>query len=102
MAKHASVELLDVQQAARIVGRTPETVRRWIWSGRLPAVKSGNKLLIDRADLAAIDPAGTSDELSLAAWATAARTSAGRGRKGATAADLVLEDRDDRTADARR
>lgn len=38
---------LTVPAAARRVGRTPETVRRWIWSGRLPSEKVGNQHLVD-------------------------------------------------------
>ena len=96
------VDLLDVQQVARMLGRTPETVRRWVWSGRLAAIKRGNKLLISRADLASLGSTDRVAELSLAAWARAARTAAGRGRKGATAADLVIEDRAERGPGARR
>lgn len=33
---------LTVREAARRVGRADETIRRWIWSGRLPARKLGN------------------------------------------------------------
>jgi len=28
-----------------------ETVRRWIWAGKLPAQKLGNQLFINRSDL---------------------------------------------------
>jgi excisionase family DNA binding protein len=38
---------LTVPDAARRVGRSPETVRRWIWSGRLPSEKVGNQHLVD-------------------------------------------------------
>lgn len=33
---------LTVREAARRVGRSDETIRRWIWSGKLPARKLGN------------------------------------------------------------
>src|SRR5690349_10410645 len=36
------------------VGRSPETVRRWIRSGRLSAICDGDRTLIDPADLDAI------------------------------------------------
>lgn len=38
---------LTVRQAARRAGRSEETIRRWIWSGRLPAVKRGTSYRID-------------------------------------------------------
>ncbi len=44
-------ELITVREAARIVGRTAETVRRWIWDGKLQAQKMGNQLFVRRADL---------------------------------------------------
>jgi hypothetical protein len=31
--------------------RSPETIRRWIWSGRLAATKRGNTYYIDLIDL---------------------------------------------------
>lgn len=38
---------VTVQEAARLVHRSPETIRRWIWSGKLPAIKRGNKYYVD-------------------------------------------------------
>jgi excisionase family DNA binding protein len=98
------VEMLDVREAARLVRRTPATVRRWIWSGRLPARRHGNKLLVTRADLDGLP--GTRrgpDQMTLAEWANrqaSARRSGvlGRSRAGASAADLVLADREGREA----
>lgn len=43
--------MLTVPEAARRVGRDPETVRRWIRSGRLPSQKVGTQHLVDEADL---------------------------------------------------
>ena len=45
-------ELIPVRVAAQECRRTAETVRRWIWSGRLPAQKLGNQLFVSRTDLA--------------------------------------------------
>lgn len=42
---------LTVPDAARRVGRNPETVRRWIREGRLRAHKVGTQHVIDDADL---------------------------------------------------
>lgn len=43
--------MLTVPEAAERVGRDPETVRRWIRSGKLPARKVGMQHLIDERDL---------------------------------------------------
>jgi excisionase family DNA binding protein len=45
---------LTVPEAARRVGRDPETVRRWIRSGKLRSQKVGTQHLIDEADLEAL------------------------------------------------
>ena len=45
-------ELINVRQAAQECGRNMETVRRWIWAGKLPAEKLGNQLFIKRSDFA--------------------------------------------------
>lgn len=43
--------MLTVPEVARRVGRDPETVRRWIRSGRLRSTKVGTQHLIDEADI---------------------------------------------------
>jgi excisionase family DNA binding protein len=43
--------LLTVRDVARLCGRAEETVRRWIWGGKLPARKLGNQHFIERGDL---------------------------------------------------
>ena len=43
-------EFVTVREAANESGRNMETVRRWIWSGKLPAKKLGNQLFIRRSD----------------------------------------------------
>jgi len=98
------VEMLDVRETARLAGRTPETVRRWIWSGRLTARRHGSKLLVARQaveDLVHDRP--TSAGMTLSAWARAVEEQRRAGALGATsptasAADLVLEDRASRQA----
>ena len=44
---------LTVPEAARRTGRNPETIRRWIREGRLPAIKVGTQHVIAEDDLAA-------------------------------------------------
>ncbi|MBI2832292.1 MAG: helix-turn-helix domain-containing protein [Chloroflexi bacterium] len=44
-------DLITVRDAAKVCGRNPETVRRWIWDDRLPAEKLGNQLFIRRSAL---------------------------------------------------
>ena len=44
--------MLTVPEAASRIGRDPETVRRWIRTGKLRARKVGTQHLIEEADLA--------------------------------------------------
>ncbi|HTW04723.1 MAG TPA: helix-turn-helix domain-containing protein [Streptosporangiaceae bacterium] len=93
---------VTVREAARRVHRSEETVRRWIWSGRLPARKHGTRYRIDIAHLdhlaveyEAEHPGRETDESSLGRWLDdldrwKASLSAGQ---GASAAGLVIEDR---------
>ena len=87
------VDVLDVREAAAFVGRTPETVRRWVWSGRVSAVRRGHRLLIARTELEQAVAGHQQDGMSLREWAAAIpRTASGT---AATASALVLEDRAD-------
>lgn len=97
--------MLDVRRAAALTGRHPETIRRWVWSGRIAARRQGNRLLVARGDVEAL--AGSRPKaMTLAAWSDrvrAAREAAGVEGSGRSAAHLVLEDRADpsRSVDAR-
>jgi len=51
MTTRAKDELITVREAARECSRNPETIRRWIWSGKLPAEKLGNQLFVKRSAL---------------------------------------------------
>lgn len=46
--------MLTVPEAARRVGRNPETIRRWIRSGRLRSQKVGTQHLVDEGELDAL------------------------------------------------
>jgi excisionase family DNA binding protein len=46
--------MLTVPEAAKRVGKDPETVRRWIRAGKLRSTKIGTQHLIDDADLDAL------------------------------------------------
>lgn len=60
--------MLTVPEAARRSGRNPETIRRWIRSGRLRSERVGTQHLIDERDLELLT---TGDGLDLpAAWRT--------------------------------
>jgi excisionase family DNA binding protein len=89
----ADDELIEVARAAVLVGRHPETVRRWVWSGRLTAQRSGRRLLVARREVQAM--AGSDTKSTLHEWVDrvrAARSSAGAA-SGPSAAELVIEDR---------
>ena len=53
---------LTVPEAARRAGRSPETIRRWIWSGRLPSEKVGNQHVIESETLDALVEAPDTSE----------------------------------------
>jgi excisionase family DNA binding protein len=102
MAEAEIPGFLTVREAADEMGRTPETIRRWVWAGKLAARKRGTRLVVSRADLERA--AGLPSSQSLAAWldqlmkqrATEVHTVT------RSAADLVLADRHRRSsADAR-
>lgn len=65
--------MLTVPEAARRVGRDPETIRRWIRSGRLTARKIGTQHIIEEADL--LDVIGDEQGALPAAWR---RTASGK------------------------
>jgi excisionase family DNA binding protein len=46
-----SDDLISVKDAALQCERNPETIRRWIWNGKLPAEKLGNQLFIKKSVL---------------------------------------------------
>ena len=105
MLSDDGVEVLDVREAARLADRSPETIRRWVWAGRLPARKRGNRLLLARADVEAIiaGDATTKAAPDLASWAALISRHRSDGLLGEsnadrTARDLVLSDRAGRDA----
>lgn len=93
--------MVDVREAAELMHRTPETIRRWAWTQRLDAVKHGNKLLFRRDDLLRL---GRSEQApatrSLAEWAKLVRAGQTRAVPGGSSRDLVLEDRSGRDESA--
>jgi hypothetical protein len=102
MHDRENADEISVRDAARALQRHPETIRRWVWTGRVAARREGNRLLLDRADLATI--AATSDagdgRMSLKAWADRlARHGPSQGEvaRSASAADLVIADREARS-----
>jgi excisionase family DNA binding protein len=96
---------LTVREAARRVHRAEETIRRWIWAGKLPARKLGKGYQIHERDLDAVAasvpaPREPGDsEFNLAEWVAAVKawragndvlTHGGAGQ-------LVIEDRAERS-----
>jgi excisionase family DNA binding protein len=58
--------MLSVPDAARRLGKSPQTLRRWIRAGRFPAQRIGTRYLIDEAD---VDEARADEELPMPeAW----------------------------------
>ena len=51
--------MLTVPEAARRTRKNPETIRRWIRSGQLPARKIGTQHLIEEQDLDALAAEGS-------------------------------------------
>jgi len=92
--KASAADEVDVKTAAQVAGRTAETIRRWVWSGRLSARKRGNRLVVARRDVEALAGGGERRPLSLVEWTRLAEA-AMRSRRGphASAADLVIEER---------
>jgi excisionase family DNA binding protein len=43
--------MMTVPEAAKRVNRDPETIRRWIRSGRLPSRRVGTQHIVDEGDL---------------------------------------------------
>jgi len=92
-------EEIDVLQAAALAGRSAETIRRWVWSGRLKAHKRGNKLLIGREQLDEVmKSVGIGETLTIEQWlAELQRSGIKRGASEQSVADLVLDDRRQRS-----
>ena len=87
------VEMVDVREAAALSRRTPETIRRWVWTGRLSSVKNGNKLFVPRADIGGEERSAETAS-TLADWARSLPGPAAT--PASSASDLVLEDRESR------
>jgi excisionase family DNA binding protein len=94
---------LTVRQAAKRACRSEETIRRWIWSGRLAAVKRGTSYCIDVVHLeqvmVEIETGGpghhaTPNQGMLAWLDEVAEWKRGlKSAPGVSAVDLLLEDR---------
>ncbi|MGH3873389.1 MAG: helix-turn-helix domain-containing protein [Pseudonocardiaceae bacterium] len=89
---------LTVREAARRVSRAEETIRRWIWAGKLPARKLGQSYQVRESDLDAIAasvPLPREPEFRLGEWVAAVK--AWRAGNDVSpcggAGQLVIEDR---------
>jgi excisionase family DNA binding protein len=93
---HIVDDRVDVREAAILVSRSPETIRRWVWAGALSAKRDGRRLLVSRNELRVVAAEhGHDSGPTLAQWAERAREAmmAAGFAKLESAADLVLEDR---------
>lgn len=96
VAKGSERELaIGVREAAGMVGRSPETIRRWVWSGPLQAERDGRRILVSSSEVRALaEERGGGPHLRLPEWAAEARRALGQpGSPRRSAADLVLDDR---------
>jgi excisionase family DNA binding protein len=99
----AAAQELTVRQAARRAKRSEETIRRWIWSGRLPAVKRGTSYRIDVMHLdqvmveldTGVSKQATAPNTSLLAWLDEVEEWKRNvhATPGESALDMLLEDR---------
>lgn len=55
-------------EVARRLRRHPETIRRWIWSGRLRSQRIGNRHLIPESELERIAAGEPDDAKGLGGW----------------------------------
>jgi DeoR/GlpR family transcriptional regulator of sugar metabolism len=53
---NAREKLVSIREAAALSRRSEETVRRWVWSGKVSAKKIGNQLFVSRVDLVRVAP----------------------------------------------
>lgn len=95
------VEMVDVREAARLASRSPETIRRWVWAGKVHAVKYGTKLLIPRREVEPADAADVAERASgmtFVEWADLVQARAVKrpGPSEPSAQDLLLEERYER------
>lgn len=88
---------VDIRAAAALTGRSAETVRRWVWSGRLRARKRGKRLFVVRGDLEALAGTSAANHLTLSEWRAMANGILKRSANGRSASDLVLADRRERS-----
>ena len=88
-------DLIDVLEAARLAGRSAETIRRWIWGGRLPSQREGNRHVVRKDDVFALSSTADASNTTLADWLKMVGHETGDSSQGSaqSAADLVLKDR---------
>lgn len=101
MADREDAREISVRDAARVLQRHPETIRRWVWTGRVAARRQGNRLLLDRDQLATVAAGGAGHaRTGLKEWADGVgqlRHNRGEVASLASAADLVIGDREARS-----
>lgn len=63
----STVSLLTIDQAAEVLTLSPWTIRAWIKAGRLPVVRLGRRIAIERTALESLINAGRSCKAAQAA-----------------------------------
>ncbi len=97
MSSDRDVVMIDIREAAELTSRSAETVRRWVWGGRLPAERQGRRLLVAKDDvLRIVGAAPRVPQITLRGWATQDVDQA-ESPSAQTASDLVIEDRTGRS-----
>ena len=71
MSSTTDDELLTASQAAEALSATSQTIRNWIRSGRLPAVRIGNRFLVPRAEVDRLRGARPADPAGEGVWESA-------------------------------
>jgi excisionase family DNA binding protein len=51
MAQHLESQLFTIKEAANFLNMSENTIRMWIWQKRIPSVKLGRSVRLQRNDL---------------------------------------------------
>lgn len=60
-------DFISIREAAKECGKHPETIRRWVWHGKLNAKKLGNQLFVEKNELISLCSSRKVESLSRSA-----------------------------------